>query len=91
MDIDGNYDVALLESETDLEINAAKLEVDINGNGYISKEEADGTSREDLLAKQRGADMLNARKLALEQVKIGLAKKKADQAAKKAATKPKAK
>jgi hypothetical protein len=81
-EIAGRYEVAILDSETQIAINEARLEVDTNGNGYIDSIEADNNQMGVIAAKQKATDKLEERKRALETLKIGSANLKAQQMAK---------
>ena len=82
-----DYDIKILESDTDLEINRAKLEIDTNGNGYIDKEEADPNLRSVVEARERASvilqnrqqalkEMSTAHKMKMDEAKLALAKSK---------------
>lgn len=81
-EIAGRYEVAILQSETDIAINEARLEVDTNGNGYIDSIEADNNQKGVIEAKAKATEKLEERKRALETLKIGSANLKAQQMAK---------
>lgn len=84
------YDIAILESETEIAINEARLEVDTNGNGYIDSIEADNNQKGVIEAKEKAQAKLEERKRAIETLKIGSANLKAKEQAKaKASQKPK--
>jgi hypothetical protein len=81
-EIAGRYEVAILESETEIAINEARLEVDTNGNGYIDSIEADNNMAGVEEAKRKATEKLEERKRALETLKIGSANLKAKEQAK---------
>ena len=54
-------DLAIIESDTDIEINQARLELDTNGNGYIDTAESERNASSDA-ARLRAVDRLENRK-----------------------------
>ena len=78
---DSAYEIAILNNETLISINEAKLQVDTNGNGYIDKNEQDAAagSLGDIAAKDEAKSILDRRKQGLNELKAGAAIKKANQ------------
>ena len=73
MELDAQHENEVLRSDTELEINRAKLQIDTNGNGYIDKTEADPQMAGVLQAKQLADTTLKNRQQAVKE--IGLAHK----------------
>lgn len=64
---ESNFEIAVLENDTKLELGMAKLEVDANGNDYIDNEEAGGKGI-DLEAKFRAEMFLKNRQQVLKEI-----------------------
>lgn len=91
MELDSAFDIAVLESDTELEINRARLEVDLNGNGFIDKDEANLANPEVEVARNRAASILADRQIALKQMSLGAKKIREENMKLKQANKPKSK
>ena len=72
-----SYEEKILESETLISINEAKLEVDQNANGYIDKNEAGG-NLENIASRDMAKSILERRKQGLNELKAGIALKNAN-------------
>ena len=71
-EIERDYGIKRIDSETKISIEDARLQVDTNGNGYIDKAEADNANPGVIDAKERARGVLDQRKQALGTMKMGI-------------------